>query len=78
MDLFRNPDTLFDVMKIFEAFISGQPAQLKIASITLKSLNKYLMHLNKLNLSSISQNKRGEDIKDAIYEARLNLLTKLN
>lgn len=77
MDLFRSPDTLLDVMKIFEAFICSQPAQLKAASITLKSLNKYLKHLNKLNLSSISQNKRGLDIKDAIYEARLNLITKL-
>jgi tRNA nucleotidyltransferase (CCA-adding enzyme) len=78
MDLFRSPDTLLDVMKIFEAFICSQPAQLKAASITLKSLNKYLKHLNKLNLSSISQNKRGLDIKDAIYEARLNLITKLS
>ena len=77
MDLFRNPDMLLDVMKIFEAFISSQSNQLRTASITLKSLKKYLKHLNKLNLSSISQNKRGLDIKDAIYEARLQVLTKL-
>ena len=77
MDLFRNPDMLLDVMKIFEAFISSQSNQLRTASTTLKSLKKYLKHLNKLNLSSISQNKRGLDIKDAIYEARLQVLTKL-
>ena len=77
MDLFRNPDMLLDVMKIFEAFISSQSTQLRTASTTLKSLKKYLKHLNKLNLSSISQNKRGLDIKDAIYEARLQVLTKL-
>ncbi|MEN9750051.1 MAG: Multifunctional protein : CCA-adding enzyme [Pseudomonadota bacterium] len=77
MDLFRNPDMLLDVMKIFEAFISSQSNQLRTASTTLKSLKKFLKHLNKLNLSSISQNKRGLDIKDAIYEARLQVLTKL-
>lgn len=77
MDLFRNPDMLLDVMKIFEAFISSQSTQLRTASTTLKSLKKYLRQLNKLNLSSISQNKRGLDIKDAIYEARLQVLTKL-
>lgn len=77
MDLFRNPDTLLDVMKIFEAFISSQPAQLKAAPITLKSLNKYLRHLNKLNLSLISQSERRLDIKDKIYGARLNQITKL-
>lgn len=77
MDLFRNPDMLLDVMKIFEAFISSQSKQLSVASTTLKSLKKFLKHLNKLNLSSISQNKRGLDIKDAIYEARLQVLTKL-
>jgi len=77
MDLFRNPDMLLDVMKIFEAFISSQSNQLRTASTILKSLKKFLKHLNKLNLSSISQNKRGLDIKDAIYEARLQVLTKL-
>ncbi len=77
MDLFRNPDMLLDVMKIFEAFISNQSTQLRTASTTLKSLKKYLRHLNKLNLSSISKNKRGLDIKDAIYEARLQVLAKL-
>jgi tRNA nucleotidyltransferase (CCA-adding enzyme) len=77
MDLFRNPDILFDVMKIFEAFISSQSIQLRGASTTLKSLKKYLKHLNKLNLSSISENKRGLYIKYAIYEARLKVLTKL-
>lgn len=77
MDLFRNPDTFSDMMKIFEAFISSQPAQLKTAQITFKSLKKYLKHLNKLNLASISQNKHGLDIKDAIYEARLEVLKKL-
>lgn len=77
MDLFRNPDMLLDVMKIFEAFISSQSNQLRTASTTLKSLKKFLKHLNKLNLSSISQNKHGLDIKDAIYEARLQVLTKL-
>ncbi len=77
MDLFRNPDMLLDVMKIFEAYISSQSTQLRTASTILKSLKKYLKYLNKLNLSSISQNKRGLDIKDAIYEARLQVLTKL-
>ncbi len=77
MDLFRNPDTFSDMMKIFEAFISSQPAQLKTAQTTLKSLKKYLKHLNKLNLALISQNKHGLDIKDAIYEARLEVLKKL-
>ena len=77
MDLFRNPDTFSDMMKIFEAFISSQPAQLKTAQITFKSLKKYLKHLNKLNLALISQNKHGLDIKDAIYEARLEVLKKL-
>ena len=77
MDLFRNPDTFSDMMKIFEAFISNQPAQLKTAQTTLKSLKKYLKHLNKLNLALISQNKHGLDIKDAIYEARLEVLKKL-
>ena len=40
-------------------------------------MQKYLKQLNKLNLSSISQNKRGLDIKDAVYDARLQVLTKL-
>ncbi|MEY3792358.1 MAG: multifunctional CCA tRNA nucleotidyl transferase/2'3'-cyclic phosphodiesterase/2'nucleotidase/phosphatase [Methylophilaceae bacterium] len=77
MDLFRSPDSLLDVMQIFEAFISSEPNQLRKASTTLKCLKKYLKHLNKLNLSSISQNKRSLDIKGAIYEARLKALTKL-
>jgi hypothetical protein len=77
MDLFRSPDSLLDVMQIFEAFISSEPNQLRKASTTLKFLKKYLKHLNKLNLSSISQNKRSLDIKGAIYEARLKALTKL-
>ena len=77
MDLFRNPDMLLDVIKVFEAFIKGQSIQYKSASKTLKIMQKYLKQLNKLNLSSISQNKRGLDIKDAIYDARLQVLTKL-
>jgi len=77
MDLFRNPDMLLDVIKVFEAFIKGQSIQSKSASTTLKIMQKYLKQLNKLNLSSISQNKRGLDIKDAIYDARLQVLTKL-
>ena len=77
MDLFRNPDILPDVMQIFEAYIEGQLSQKNTAQTTLKVLQKYLKHLNKLNLSSISQNKRGFDIKTAIFEARLNMLVKL-
>ena len=77
MDLFRNPDILSDVMQIFEAYIEGQLSQKNTAQTTLKVLQKYLKHLNKLNLSSISQNKRGFDIKTAIFEARLNMLIKL-
>ena len=77
MDLFRNPDMLLDVIKVFEAFIKGQSIQYKSASTTLKIMQKYLKQLNKLNLSSISQNKRGLDIKDAVYDARLQVLTKL-
>jgi tRNA nucleotidyltransferase (CCA-adding enzyme) len=77
MDLFRNPDMLLDVIKVFEAFIKGQSIQYKSASTTLKIMQKYLKNLNKLNLSSISQNKRGLDIKDAVYDARLQVLTKL-
>ncbi|MEY2864857.1 MAG: multifunctional CCA tRNA nucleotidyl transferase/2'3'-cyclic phosphodiesterase/2'nucleotidase/phosphatase [Candidatus Methylopumilus sp.] len=77
MDLFRNPDMLLDVIKVFDAFIKGQSIQSKSASTTLKIMQKYLKQLNKLNLSSISQNKRGLDIKDAIYDARLQVLTKL-
>jgi hypothetical protein len=77
MDLFRNPDMLLDVIKVFEAFIKGQSIQYKSASKTLKIMQKYLKQLNKLNLSSISQNKRGLDIKDAVYDARLQVLTKL-
>ena len=77
MDLFRNPDILPDVMQIFEAYIEGQLSQKNTAQTTLKVLQKYLKHLNKLNLSSISQNKRGFDIKTAIFEARLNMLIKL-
>ena len=77
MDLFRNPDMLLDVIKVFEAFIKGQSIQYKSASTTLKIMQKYLKQLNKLNLSSISKNKRGLDIKDAVYDARLQVLTKL-
>lgn len=77
MDLFRNPDMLLDVIKVFEAFIKGQSIQYKSASTTLKIMQKYLKQLNKLNLSSISQNKSGLDIKDAVYDARLQVLTKL-
>jgi tRNA nucleotidyltransferase (CCA-adding enzyme) len=77
MDLFRNPDMLLDVIKVFEAFIKGQSIQFKSASTTFKIMQKYLKQLNKLNLSSISQNKRGLDIKDAVYDARLQVLTKL-
>ena len=77
MDLFRNPDMLLDVIKVFEAFIKGQSIQYKSASKTLKIMQKYLKQLNKLNLSSISKNKRGLDIKDAVYDARLQVLTKL-
>ncbi len=77
MDLFRNPEFLLDVMRIFEAYIEGQLGQKNTAQTTLKALQKYLRHLNKLNLSAISQNKRGVDIKSAIYEARLELLVKL-
>ena len=77
MDLFRNLDILPDVMQIFEAYIEGQLSQKNTAQTTLKVLQKYLKHLNKLNLSSISQNKRGFDIKTAIFEARLNMLIKL-
>jgi tRNA nucleotidyltransferase (CCA-adding enzyme) len=77
MDLFRNPELLPDVMRIFEAYIEGQLGQKNTAQTTLKALQKYLRHLNKLNLSAISQNKRGVDIKSAIYEARLELMVKL-
>ena len=77
MDLFRNPDILPDVMQIFEAYIEGKLSQKNTAQTTLKVLQNYLKHLNKLNLSSISQNKRGFDIKTAIFEARLNMLIKL-
>jgi hypothetical protein len=77
MDLFRNPELLLDVMRIFEAYIEGQLGQKNTAQTTLKALQKYLRHLNKLNLSAISQNKRGVDIKSAIYEARLELMVKL-
>lgn len=77
MDLFRNPDMLLDVIKVFEAYIKGQSIQYKSASTTLKIMQKYLKQLNKLNLSSISKNKRGLDIKDAVYDARLQVLTKL-
>ena len=77
MDLFRNPELLPEVMQIFEAYIEGQLGQKNTAQTTLKVLQKYLRHLNKLNLSAISQNKRGVDIKSAIYEARLELMVKL-
>ena len=77
MDLFRNPELLPEVMQIFEAYIEGQLGQKNTAQTTLKAVQKYLKHLNKLNLSAISQNKRGVDVKAAIYEARLQLLAKL-
>ena len=77
MDLFRNPELLPEVMQIFEAYIEGQLGQKNTAQTTLKAVQKYLKHLNKLNLSAISQNKRGVDVKAAIYEARLELLAKL-
>ena len=77
MDLFRNPNTLLDVMRVFEAYIKGQMNKTTAATITLKKMKKYLRHLNKLNLTSISQNKSGFDIKEAIYAARLKALTKL-
>lgn len=77
MDLFRNPELLPEVMQIFEAYIDGQLDQKNTGQSTLKAFQKYLKHLNKLNLSAISQNKRGVDVKAAIYEARLELLTKL-
>lgn len=77
MDLFRNPELLPEVMQIFEAYIDGQLGQKNTGQTTLKAFQKYLKHLNKLNLSVISQNKRGVDVKAAIYEARLELLTKL-
>ena len=45
MDLFRNPDMLLDVIKVFEAFIKGQSIQYKSASTTLKIMQKYLKQL---------------------------------
>lgn len=76
MDLFRSPDQLLNVIRVFESYIKGYPNRIKVTLI-LKKLQKYLKNLNKLNLSSISQNKHGLDIKDAIYEARLQVLTEL-
>ena len=77
MDLFRNPNSLSEVMKAFDAYTQGQKLKQKSASTTLKTLQKYLKHLNKLNLGVISKNKTNLDIKLSIYEARLRVLTKL-
>jgi len=77
MDLFRNPDVLIDIIKILEAYNEGQAKKYKSVGSTLKALQKYLKHLNKLNLGLISQNKTNLDIKASIYEARLHVLKKL-
>ncbi len=76
MDLFRNPDMLIDIIKILEAYNEGQAKKYKSVGSTLKALQKYLKHLNKLNLGLISQNKTNLDIKASIYEARLHVLKK--
>ncbi|GDX54784.1 CCA-adding enzyme [Methylophilaceae bacterium] len=76
MDLFRNPDVLIDIIKILEAYNEGQAKKYKSVGSTLKALQKYLKHLNKLNLGLISQNKTNLDIKASIYEARLHVLKK--
>ena len=76
MDLFRNPDVLIDIIKILEAYNEGQAKKYKSVGSTLKALQKYLKHLNKLNLGLISQNKTNLDIKSSIYEARLHVLKK--
>jgi len=76
MDLFRNPDVLIDIIKILEAYNEGQAKKYKSIGSTLKALQKYLKHLNKLNLGLISQNKTNLDIKSSIYEARLHVLKK--
>ena len=76
MDLFRNPDVLIDIIKILEAYNEGQAKKYKSVGSTLKALQKYLKHLNKLNLGLISQNKTNPDIKASIYEARLHVLKK--
>lgn len=76
MDLFRNPDVLIDIIKILEAYNEGQAKKYKSVGSTLKALQKYLKHLNKLDLGLISQNKTNLDIKSTIYEARLHVLKK--
>ena len=76
MDLFRNPDVLIDIIKILEAYNEGQAKKYKSVGSTLKALQKYLKHLNKLNLGLISQDKTNLDIKASIYEARLHVLKK--
>ena len=76
MDLFRNPDVLIDIIKILEAYNKGQAKKYKSVGSTLKALQKYIKHLNKLNLGLISQNKTNLDIKASIYEARLHVLKK--
>jgi hypothetical protein len=59
-----------------EAYNEGQAKKYKSVGSTLKALQKYLKHLNKLNLELISQNKTNLDIKASIYEARLHVLKK--
>ncbi len=77
MDLFRNPDVLIDVINLLNAYNQGQISKQKSAVSTLRALQKYLKHLNKLNLGLISQNKTNVDIKTSIYEERLSVLKKL-
>ena len=77
MDLFRNPDVLIDVINLLNAYNQGQISKQKSAVSTLRVLQKYLKHLNKLNLGLISQNKTNGDIKNSIYEERLSVLKKL-
>ena len=54
MDLFRNPEILPDVMRIFEAYTEGQLGRKNTAQTTLKAFQKYLKHLNKLKHSKSS------------------------
>ena len=77
MDLFRNPDALISVIKVVNAYNQGQASEKKSMDSTLKTLQKYLKRLNKLDLGLISQNKANLDIKTSIYEARLSLLKGL-
>ena len=77
MDLFRNPDVLIDVINLLNAYNQGQISKQKSAVSTLRALQKYLKHLNKLNLGLISQNRTNVDIKTSIYEERLSVLKKL-